>query len=103
MSLDGGPFSYTDVFCRNVAVKDSVKSVLESIEADLPPISGVAHGPLVLQDAMFENMDIETMESVLEAKVTGNNNLEEYFGSRELDFFVYFSSLVAAGGNQGQR
>jgi hybrid polyketide synthase/nonribosomal peptide synthetase ACE1 len=62
----------------------------------------VAHGPLVLQDAMFENMDLETMETVLESKVKGSINLEAYFGDRQLEFFVYFSSLVAAGGNRGQ-
>lgn len=79
-----------------------MKDTLESIEKEMPPIGGVSHGPLVLQDAMFENMDLETMEMVLESKVKGSINLERYFGDRKLDFFVYFSSLVAAGGNRGQ-
>lgn len=72
------------------------------IKDTMPPIAGIAHGPLVLQDAMFENMELESMEMVLEAKVKGGTILDEYFSDNSLDWFITFSSLVSIGGNKGQ-
>jgi len=68
----------------------------------MPAIGGIAFGPLVLQDALFENMDLETMELVLEPKVEGARHLNDLFFDHDLDFFVMFSSLVMVGGNPGQ-
>lgn len=68
----------------------------------MPIIGGIAFGPLVLQDALFENMDLETMQSVLEPKVEGARHLNDLFFDHDLDFFVMFSSLVMVGGNPGQ-
>lgn len=90
------------VRAMNVANKQSFFSVMDDIKATLPPIAGVAHGPLVLQDALFENMDLETMEMVLEAKVKGALFLDQYFSENTLDWMIYFSSQVATGGNRGQ-
>lgn len=87
---------------RNIADKASFLSVMDNIKTTLPPIAGVAHGPLVLQDALFENMDLETMEMVLEAKVKGTIYLDEYFSEDTLDWMVFFSSQVSTGGNRGQ-
>jgi hypothetical protein len=53
---------------------------------------------------MFENMQLEDMETVLDPKVKGARNLHARFSDPEqpLDFFVMFSSLISVGGNQGQ-
>jgi hypothetical protein len=68
----------------------------------MPVVGGIAFGPLVLQDALFENMDIDTMEMVVEPKVEGARHLNDLFFDQELDFFIMFSSLVMVGGNPGQ-
>lgn len=72
----------------------------------LPPIGGIAFGPLVLQDVMLKNMDLQMMEMVLKPKVEGARILHEKFSdpasSNPLDFFVMFSSIVAVMGNPGQ-
>jgi hypothetical protein len=70
----------------------------------MPPIGGVAFGPLVLKDILFKNMDLEMMEMVLEPKVKGARFLNERLCDPEnpLDFFVMFSSFVMVVGNPGQ-
>lgn len=70
----------------------------------MPPIGGVAFGPLVLKDILFKNMDLEMMEMVLEPKVKGARLLNERLCDPDnpLDFFVMFSSFVMAVGNPGQ-
>jgi hybrid polyketide synthase/nonribosomal peptide synthetase ACE1 len=86
-----------------VSDRNSLRTALDRIQATLPPIAGIAHAPMVLQDALFENMDYESMQVVLEAKVKGAIHLDEYFNSqRPLDFFICFSSLAAIAGNSGQ-
>lgn len=70
----------------------------------MPPIAGVAFGPLVLQDVMFKNMDLSMLEMVLAPKVTGARLLNERLSDPDspLDFFVMFSSFVMVSGNPGQ-
>ncbi|KAI8305621.1 beta-ketoacyl synthase domain-containing protein [Colletotrichum sp. SAR11_240] len=66
----------------------------------LPPAAGTAFGPLVLQDVMLENTNLQSMSMVLEPNVRGAQILHERFSdpdsSNPLDFFVVFSSVVAA-------
>ncbi|RYO81441.1 hypothetical protein DL762_007113 [Monosporascus cannonballus] len=71
----------------------------------LPPIGGIAYGPLVLKDALLRNMDLATMDVVLNSKVVGAKLLHERFSDPQnnpLDFFVMFSSAALFGGNPGQ-
>lgn len=79
----------------------SVDAGLAKIRASMPTIAGVAFGPLVLQDIMFKNMDLEMMQMVLAPKVIGARLLDERL-TDPLDFFVMFSSFVMVSGNPGQ-
>ncbi|OBT71831.1 Hybrid PKS-NRPS [Pseudogymnoascus sp. 05NY08] len=92
------------VLPMDVSNEASVDSGLATIRASMPPIAGVAFGPLVLQDVMFNNMDLSLMEMVLAPKVTGARLLNERLSdpSSPLDFFVMFSSFVMVSGNPGQ-
>lgn len=82
----------------------SVDQGLAKIRESMPPIAGVAFGPLVLQDVMFKNMDLSMLEMVLAPKVEGARLLSERLSdpSQPLDFFVMFSSFVMVSGNPGQ-
>ncbi|KAF1848288.1 putative polyketide synthase [Cucurbitaria berberidis CBS 394.84] len=88
----------------NVAQADSLDAGLAKIRESKPPIAGVAFGPLILQDVMFKNMDLDMMEMVLEPKVNGARLLDERLSdpANPLDFFVMFSSFVMVSGNPGQ-
>lgn len=57
---------------------------------------------MVLQDTLFSNMSLDTMQKVLEPKIDGTNNLDQVFHDDELDFFILFSSSACVIGNSGQ-
>ncbi|GKU13396.1 unnamed protein product [Fusarium langsethiae] len=91
------------VLSMDVSDKLSVDSGLAKIVASgMPSVGGVAFGPLVLQDILFKNMDLEMMEMVAAPKVTGATILNEALANTPLEFFVMFSSVVAVLGNPGQ-
>ncbi|KAK8024536.1 polyketide synthase [Apiospora rasikravindrae] len=67
-----------------------------------PPVAGVANAALVLEDSLFANATVESIEAQLKPKVDGSVNLDAEFGGEELDFFILFSSLGSEYGNPGQ-
>lgn len=77
---------------------------MDNIRLNFPPIAGVAHGAMVLDDVAFSEMPLEKMTKVLRPKVCGAMYLDEIFRSDadELDFLVFFSSAVTIAGNRGQ-
>ncbi|EAW09117.1 putative hybrid NRPS/PKS enzyme [Aspergillus clavatus NRRL 1] len=91
-----------EVVANDISNRDSVQRVYNKIRTELPPISGVAQGAMVLHDTMFLDLDMERMNKVLRPKVDGSTYLEEIFHDTELEFFVFFSSMAAVTGNPGQ-
>lgn len=75
---------------------------MDHIRQTFPPIAGVAHGAMVLDDVAFAEMPLEKMTKVLGPKVDGAIYLDEIFRADALDFFVFFSSAVTIAGNRGQ-
>lgn len=85
--------------------EDSLDAGLAQLRKTLPPIGGIAYGPLVLKDALLRNMELETMEVVLRSKIIGAQFLHDRFSdpaTNPLDFFIMFSSAAGTGGNPGQ-
>lgn len=82
--------------------KKNLASVYDEIRHNLPPIAGVVNAAMVLDDVMFDNMQIDNLLPVLKPKVDGSRNLDELFAGVNLDFFVLFSSLGWIVGNTGQ-
>ena len=81
---------------------ESVKSSLAEIDATLPPLRGVFHTAMVLEDRMLVDLDRATLERVLWPKVLGGWNLHQQTLGRSLDHFVLFSSLSSVFGHAGQ-
>ena len=80
----------------------SVRNVVEQIEAVGPPLAGVFHTAMVLEDRLLIDLDRRTLDRVLQPKVQGGWNLHEATGDCELDCFVLFSSLSSIFGHAGQ-
>lgn len=58
---------------------------------------------MVLNDSLFSNMSIDTMESTFKPKVQGSILLNElYRDPKELEFFILVGSLTGPIGNPGQ-
>ncbi|GME22836.1 hypothetical protein DL768_008056 [Neofusicoccum parvum] len=89
--------------CPNdITNKSALQQLYKEISETLPPIAGVANGAMVLEDTPVADMTLEKMQKVLRPKVEGSMYLDELFGSGDLDFFVFFSSVASVVGNRGQ-
>ncbi len=78
---------------------DSIRSLRATVEEDMPPIGGVVNGCMILDDRVFCEMDLRTLNRVMSLKATGSRNLDELFDSPELEFFIMTSSFAAIGGH----
>ena len=81
---------------------DQTKAVLEQIRRDLPPIRGIVHGAMVLDDVPVVGLDATRLDRVLRPKTWGAWNLSALTECDDLDFFVLQSSIAAALGSPGQ-
>jgi polyketide synthase 12/epothilone polyketide synthase D len=90
------------VCAADVSNEHDVAALLAQIERTLPPLRGVVHAAMVLEDALLLNLDRERMERVLAAKVSGAWNLHLETARLSLDFFIMFSSLSSVFGHAGQ-
>lgn len=86
----------------NIIDKAALSGLVANIRQNFPPVAGIAHGAMVLDDTSFFEMSWEKMQKVLGPKVQGAIFLDELFQHDTLDFFVFFSSVTAIAGNRGQ-
>lgn len=71
-------------------------------QRNLPPIRGVIHAAMVLQDRPFTSMTRGGFATALGPKVFGTINLDKAFASPHLDFFLTLSSVANHIGNGSQ-
>lgn len=86
----------------DITDKEALEALVAKIRDEFPPIAGIMHGAMVLEDSSFFEMSYETMQKVLKPKVLGCIHLDEMFQGNSLDFFILFSSLASVSGNRGQ-
>ncbi|KAF1974061.1 hypothetical protein BU23DRAFT_532398 [Bimuria novae-zelandiae CBS 107.79] len=85
----------------DVSLEDSLRSVLQELEAKMPPIKGCLQGTMVLRDALFEKMSYADWVAATESKTTASWNLHKLL-PKGMDFFLFLSSLCGIVGNLGQ-
>lgn len=76
--------------------------VIERIHRTLPPLKGILHAAMVIDDAMIANLDPDKIESVLRPKLLGAWNLHTLTLDIPIDHFVLYSSVTTLFGNPGQ-
>ncbi|KAG6365497.1 hypothetical protein INS49_007108 [Diaporthe citri] len=86
----------------DVTDPQQVHNTVTTIRKTMPKVAGVANAAFVLEDSLFVNATIESVERQLGAKVDGTIHLDKEFAQDPLDFFVLFSSLGTVYGNPGQ-
>ena len=80
----------------------AVRDTFASLELLLPPVRGVVHAAMVIEDALLRDMDAGQLHRVLAPKILGALHLHEATRERELDFFILYSSATTLFGNPGQ-
>jgi phthiocerol/phenolphthiocerol synthesis type-I polyketide synthase C len=86
----------------DVADAVAVHDTLASLEAHMPPVRGVVHAAMVIEDALLCDVDAGQLHRVLAPKIIGALHLHEATRGYPLDFFILYSSATTLFGNPGQ-
>ena len=86
----------------DVGDPEALTRVLAKAAAAMPPIVGVFHAAMVLDDALIDDLDEIRFRKVLEPKIKGVDNLDRLTRSLPLTTFVLYSSVTTLFGNPGQ-
>ena len=98
-SDSNGRVKYVQV---DVTEHDAMEGLMAGLDSEHGPVRGVFHGAGVLDDGILLTQDAERFRRVLEPKTTGAWNLHAITRDRELDLFVFFSSVASLLGTAGQ-
>ena len=82
--------------------KASLAKAYEQIKEKHTTINGILHSAIVLKDQTILAMDEGKFKASLSAKVDISVNIENVFGSKNLDFILFFSSLTSFAKAAGQ-
>ena len=86
----------------DVADEAALAATLEQVRAGMPPIGGVVHAAMVLDDALLTRLDEARFARVLAPKWGGAEALDRLTRGDPVELFLLFSSVTAAFGNPGQ-
>jgi acyl transferase domain-containing protein/aryl carrier-like protein len=86
----------------DVSDERQVAEVLDNVHRFMPPLRGVVHAAMVLDDGFLSQLDEERFRKVMAPKAVGAWNLHTQTLTCPLDFFVLFSSVTSLIGNPGQ-
>ena len=76
--------------------------LFQHIDKNMPPLKGIVHAAMVIDDGLVRSMDAAQIRRVLAPKVLGAFNLHEMTQHLPLDYFILFSSATTLFGNPGQ-
>jgi NAD(P)-dependent dehydrogenase (short-subunit alcohol dehydrogenase family)/acyl carrier protein len=86
----------------DVTDRSALATLLEDAARDLPPLRGVVHAAMVIDDGLTRDLSAERIRRVLAPKMLGAQFLHELTRRLPLDFFVLYSSATTLFGNPGQ-
>jgi len=86
----------------DVADAAQVRRFWQRLQAAMPPVRGVIHGAMVLDDGLLTSLTAERFRQVMAPKILGALHLHEVTAETPLDFFVMLSSVASLAGNPGQ-
>jgi len=86
----------------DVANKKDIERVFAYIKKNMPPLKGIQHAAMVLDDCSIPEVNYERYMKVFIPKAIGCWLLHEASLNMELDHFVNYSSISAIYGNPGQ-
>jgi phthiocerol/phenolphthiocerol synthesis type-I polyketide synthase C len=86
----------------DVGSRESLAALLKRIRTTLPPLRGVIHSAMVIDDGLLQKLSDAQLETVLRPKIAGAMFLDELTKTDRLDLFVLYSSATTVFGNPGQ-
>ncbi len=86
----------------DVTKREDVDRVFDRVEREMPPLKGILHAAMVLDDGLIAQLDEARLARVMAPKVLGGWHLHQRSLRLDLDFFILFSSISELVGNAGQ-
>jgi thioester reductase-like protein len=86
----------------DVTVPADVEQAMARVARELPPLRGVVHAAMILDDLFIHDLDNASFNKVLHPKVIGAWNLHSATAKLPLDHFVCFSSVSSMIGTTKQ-
>jgi len=81
---------------------EDIRRVLQSVESQLPPLRGVIHCAVLLDDEFIRHLDLQRFQYALHPKVAGAWNLHTATRDCPLEHFICFSSVSSLIGSARQ-
>jgi NADPH:quinone reductase-like Zn-dependent oxidoreductase/NAD(P)-dependent dehydrogenase (short-subunit alcohol dehydrogenase family) len=92
----------TRAVALDISDRQAALALFADLKSTMPPVAGVIHAAMVLDDAILANIDERRLTEVLRPKIAGAEIVDEAVRGLELDYFVLFSSATTVIGNPGQ-
>ncbi len=86
----------------DVAQERDLSALLKSIDQEMPPLRGIVHAAVVIDDGLVRNLDRAQIERVLRPKLLGAELLHRMTRELPIEAFILFSSATTLFGNPGQ-
>jgi phthiocerol/phenolphthiocerol synthesis type-I polyketide synthase C len=96
------PGTRVEVVACDAADEAATRALVERIGREGPPLRGVAHCAMVLDDALFADVDPERLAASARPKILGAAILDRLTRGAPVEHFLLFSSVAALFGNPGQ-
>jgi acyl carrier protein/SAM-dependent methyltransferase len=80
----------------------ALERAYKTILTTYPAIHGVAHSAMDLHSQSIARMDETAFRATFSAKVDVSVNMDRVFGAQELDFMLFFSSIISFVRSPGQ-
>jgi NADP-dependent 3-hydroxy acid dehydrogenase YdfG/acyl carrier protein len=91
-----------DTRALDVSDLEMVERSLADIRHDRPPLGGIFHLAMTLDDALLPSLDAQRLAAVMQPKAVGAWHLHCTSAGEPLEHFVLFSSVAQVVGNMGQ-
>jgi NAD(P)-dependent dehydrogenase (short-subunit alcohol dehydrogenase family)/acyl carrier protein len=86
----------------DITQEAQITQLLANLADSMPPLKGIIHTAVVLDDGMLVNLNKTRFTKVMGPKALGAWLLHQQTVNMPLDFFILFSSISALIGNRGQ-
>ena len=86
----------------DVTDRQALAALLQEIALEMPPLTGVVHAAMVIDDSLISSMTEAQISRVMAPKVLGALHLHDLTRDLALEYFIIFSSGTTLFGNPGQ-
>lgn len=90
------------VLACDVSDRAQLAECFATLRKTLPPVRGIVHAAMVLDDALLKDLNVARMAQVWQPKADGAWNLHHESLTCDLDYFIVYSSITTLIGNPGQ-